>query len=1365
MLSIALAMLGCGTQGPAVDLHLAMRLPLTAAEADYAEISATQGDTTTRVIVTGQASGVLQLYAGMPARIEATVFTFVDGDAPGWYSYEATHLLTPQPGTNDVAVELQATASAAATFAGRFEDGTPFVEALHIEVVDRVTGFVQPDAFLTGQTFAYPAHRAAQFRVVRPDDSQSYSWDTVLDGRPTDDTAIPLGTGPALSFDTPVAYTNLDEIIPASALGLSVTPPYTTECTAAATCAAALIWRDCGTPVPLDQERPYEVCARYVEIPGVVASSLVHRDLTPPVLRASITPSYVTGPTTTAVLTLDGNEELAGNSPTVGSDQATVVCNGGAWTSATHFECPLQISSWIQTNAPTLAVQVTHADLAGNAANTAATLRASAAGQLDVIGVSAFPTTPDPSSYSLLLAVDVINTTGADLSNVTIQLTSTYVVAPDQATTVFTGTYGTSMPAVATLTNTSTARLWFQLTAAGGYTPVDGEYTVYVSVSGYNDLGLPFYSPAASFPLPMARPTLRWLGSGPLVVSTLTGTAPLNASLDASALPYVQPYDSYVGEPAVDDPARLRFSLGEGGGELFGLSPGTATLTLTDPSPQHPASARIDIEVAEPPTLLALKADRLVRRTATADVTVPIAANIGTPRRVLWESSRDATVVVGTTGVAVYFADGGSAVHAIPCGAVAIRSAALTDARAERGRADADMALLVEDATAAVRYCEIDPISGDAVVAAQTIPLGSCAGAPTELVVDPLTGVRAALTAGCISRFVVTAGTLTGLDSRANAGLTAAPSHAVLDAYGAAAIVLTSSQPPLAGSWGIGLDLPVGGPFVIAGQDGTHASAIAVDPLRGAQIIAGFSQASASDPKVATLFSVANRFGTNVSATSRRSTALGSLSFDRLAVDASHRLLYAADNGVAPALWTFPLDSVHAGSAFDVGTRRVWLDATPVVDLAIAGPQALALSPSTAEPGALATIAGLGFAGRGRDEVFVNGLAAQVLGSSTTAVQFRVPPALNDWPTTRRGVFVTVRSHGRLSGPVLSTAGGQPALTVEPARPYRAFYYYANSYACTAGDCTLTPQLVPTAGSEIMGLLPSSTGADFFVPGYSPVPYLVESPDGGLFRSMGGRILGVTRDGTSWLETNRLSFEVSAGSEQRRVDLATLPQGTPHIALSPSGELVALARGNSFALYALSTLEAQGAPQTSTVDPIGAVAFTADGQELVLAGNSAALDIRRLAALGTAIVPTSSGSCSYSGLVPLDMQARADSSDEVAILFGSVGSSALSSATLRTTSGGGKELYCRTSMTLPAGTTVDSAVLSPTGAWTYVTDDYIGYSQSARLYTSGDFDTMLSLASLGYYLSGVETAISTDDSVLLATTPTYSYFFSMQDMP
>lgn len=1212
---------GCGKSADAVaSLRLAAPLGLGGVDVQYAHVDVRQGEDSTRLVLSSEASsdGVIELTvrSGEPVELAATIFVFAPGE---WRSFAGTSVLTPEPGVNDVelalAREQALTGSVVGVFAGPDGEVLPSSLNVALELADLDTGFVQPAAFHTGEALSLPSGRPFSLRAVSPLTGAPIELTVMSDDEFGDATELLLGDKPALELPAEPIAALTHFVFPSQ-------PGLTTQCALGADCGDGAAWGSCTDgALDLSTERLYSIAVRFAEVPAVCDVLEVAKDLNAPLVTVSFSPPYIDAATFGAqqfYATFGADEPLDPGSLSLtwlddtGGGNRLSQCTA---VSGAALRCALDLSGWAHGSFPDdlMRFAVAAADAWGNTFQSVAALRSvSSPAGLAVLGVTTFPAKVDPRTYSFLVAIDVASFyTGGDVCNV---VASSVTLDDGVSGPIDLGaSAAVQIPRALSASQPQIERLWIR--AHLNESTPSGTYRVEVGSVIWEDCldpATPLGPVSGAGEITVARQPLRWLGAGPIALSSLSQHAN-----EVDDYPLVG-YSRYGLDVQSGDPRIVSVNPGiegEGVPRLAAVRPGRARLTASDVASGD--RAEIDVEVFPPSEIVAVQDDLLMRQTTAGLVTEPLAPEIGAARRVLWESSRDAIVVAGEKGVQLFGA-GGIAPIVAPCNAADILDAAITAAAPGHQRQQPDVALLVVDGSGTARYCELDPGSGQ-VVLDVALPASECP-APSLLLANHVSGGLLALGTSCAAAFDRVPEGLSLRASAKGASFLGTPIRAVLDAPSGYAMVMVEDDVGVRSVGGWFVDgstlVPSAAPYSLQANGSNwpiDPSAMAVDPMTGDALVVG---ASWSSWEYSILDLSDRRSGSPLFDWRRQALdgdgPQGFADFEHVLVDGANGLLHMARRPSrlgGAALVSFRLDDLSPWYSLSWDDAEVearpWPNGVAALDMILAGPQPVGMSPSVAPPGGVVTIFGRGFAGDGADRVYVHGLPAAVLGSSTTSITFVVPQALTAlaaWRLDVADVPVMVVSHGRSAR--LVRGGEGPWLRVDAGLPHKhsSFDSWLSEETCPGGS---TACQEPALAVAAWGLYPMvavrPVEQTYGVTGpedpFTASTIHAQGVSGPIAAPGRPRILGHVVD--ALVDARLVSLGYVSGDEPvepaRRVALPSgfVPSGAT--ALSPDTRVLAVAAGTEAALFWTTELSPHPAGRLGSAVPGASTLSLASG--------------------------------------------------------------------------------------------------------------------------------------------------------------------------
>jgi hypothetical protein len=1274
----------CDATSPAVQANLRLSLAQVSG-ASYAEAVATQGDTTVKAVLDENNEATLRIVAGLETRLSATVFRL---QPQVWDDFEGAHSFEPVPGINDVSLELAAIELRDVTISPVFEGSSAvaFQGSLPIVVRDEVTGFESPDLFTTATGLRLPKGRTFKLWVTWPGatgtsevpiagDAAAVVEQPVVGMLPS----LPIPTAPIMAGGTTIDLSGFQD------------PVFAVVCAIGDTCSDALEWVDCSaefdisSALPANTEGAATVQIRFRDIPGVTCTEIrVISDHTPPTPRITFAPAYLTPSSTPGQVDLSvlSGEELALQSLTVtatgsGTPARTFTC--GAFDVGTSpmlgvflYVCPLDLTSWTQTDR-SVRTTVTGTDSAGNAFTVdSALVYVSSPSSLAVIGARFVPPLLDVLTPTALLAVDVVNlNTTSPVCNVFLD--------DQMSPPIFTSPVGVFYPP--SMYAGSSYELAYLPPMNGSQPPAPRTvyFTVQTGSEGPNMAGT--YTLKAGWalrgtdcaasavgPVAFGQPTtytmseqpMRPISSGRVLLGIPTDSL---GSFDIFAERFISnaplsgfgcPPNWTSSNPEVIEVTETPDPYGcVSLSKLKGKGPGVTRLRASVPTEPERGAVVVEVELVPSTALVVAQQSQVTTVGSGVTQAAPIDATINTkdggdgiltlpPVRVLWDSTRDAVVVVTTAGVERRDAAGARALLS-PCGTsttVQILDAALTAAGPVHDRLRPDLLLLTLADGVTYGQCLVRL---DELTTVTPIPLPpsitDICSKPSRLSVDPVTG-RAALV-GLFSSMV--AGDMPCAVSYSfngplvervvgnNAPVSpyspmGGPTTAALDAGdGTLATSFPTDGSTALGAFSLGQTatagalLDVGAPsFGTTMVSGLGVSALAVDPRRHGILAAGFGNDIYTGATFTWLTWYADRqiagSGGRVVAAKWPNAGKSGFMFTHLVVDAASNRAYAIDDWVTKGAWVIDLSQADYDFYNPFTTARTLPLSAPqvVADVTLAGPQPFGIEPRRAAAGSTVVVHGVGFAGEGRDVVVLDGIPVPVVSSTPTTVTFRVPSALAPPPWgSGTAMSLAVLSNGRLSGEL------GYALTIDPARPSFVLpsYRATSVFSACAASCTLTPMDLKTYtavsyqdGTIDAGVADIGGSINLF----GPEVMLATGVAGGdravgiftgTFRSINPNWR--TYDAPRYFAATGISFPempLSQATTSAVTAIADDPQGR-YLAYSTSSQ-VALLWANGLAEPPAS----RQLPATGIVAPARFLAFTPDGLGLVAADTAGRVD-------------------------------------------------------------------------------------------------------------------------------------------------------------
>ncbi|OGR08553.1 MAG: hypothetical protein A2341_25430 [Deltaproteobacteria bacterium RIFOXYB12_FULL_58_9] len=1314
----------CSPPPDLVSTTLRLEMPQLAGSLfDYVEVSATQGHSTITRIPDAEGLVRLSILAGVETRLTATTFAVDDNR---WRSFEGTHIFLPQAGQNDIEIEPQAVALRQGSVVPILIDASTgesvsWERPIPLTITDEATGHHNDDeSFTTHVTFEIPQGRSLTASLIRPDTAEAFSIDLGL----YDDAVareIPLGDAPALPVPFSVA-TNDPLAIDLTA-ELNAAPQFPLQCAIASSCDIPDDrWGACDTLMLGDVagDRTVNVVIRYAEIPALGCTQAVLQvDVTPPLATLQLEPPFIvdTAAPETITVTLNPSEALDVESLTLmaedesqGRYACTTFVESTTGTGTPTYSCVLTISSW-QPTQENIEISVTGTDARGNpfAPEPRQVLRhhADPPSGLLVVGVRTFPPNPSPGSDSMLLGIDVVNLSTQPapqnwLCNLQPDFDSLIFSIAGEPSTGFQwrfdgGPFIARLPP-STLDAPIVETLWVPIHLSGQLSP--GIIEVQMKVAGfrsdrqcYDWIEDALSPPSSGLTFALVDMPLQWLGN------------PLGIAVELWGATNISP--PFVGGPTPSNPFDYTFASSnplvnamDGGSEggLRGLAPGQADLTVSAPFGEG-ESATARVEVSPPPSVLALQNDRLTVLTPTSSETLVIADDIGTLFRVLWEPITDTIVVLGQTGIQRFPAVEASTITN-PCGVDTVVDGQII---AATDGSRPGVALLARLADGSPLLCEVgfDAWHANAALPFALDPDAVCSGA-TVLLSDPLTGWYTILGDGCAARYATSAdGLLEG--PRADLGIQEVNVHrAALDPYGNfAAFVATGG---VAGGWQLGFSLDRGAPWILApGRLIDGVGDLTIDPATGATYVALHSWSQLYTEPLTSVVRINERLVNEGPSASGDIAVVSGEDLSRLAIDTGNRILYAAVNSwLTREVRVVGLDDL---GSINWSTRLALPAGGYIVDLAIAGPQVVGIEPRAAQPGQEVVVFGSGFAGGNHDEVYVGGVRAELLRSTPSLAVFRVPSSfelrnVSPLNSPQTLLNVTVRAHGRMSGP------GATKLVVWPHYPSRLLSSdFQSMTSCDATSGCSAPSTILDSpvgiftvrstmgeGAGLTRLHPFFATMTFFA-GTAPVEAKV-LPGGQRAIAHNGEILFEIRLPES---SPQPSIE-----PERPIDWLTAPLGA--MAADPTGRYLAIDANGPKILYATSVTPTPITLPTGFINPIEALEFFANGNNLAVAGITGQLEIFQIEPVAQIASLTVIGDdCRSDRTKLLGVWPRTTGGRSLAGLLYDQASQTLSLFNVEA-AGNGFELRCTTSAHSADGPIL-SAAMSPYGDFVAVLSD------------------------------------------------------------
>lgn len=1243
LLILPLLDLSCSNSSTEVQSAMSLQLGLTAAEADYIGLKVLQGGHEFDASVDrAQSQATFEVIVGIPVTLVATALELDTLVVPQTLSaFVGNATFTPISGPNNLAMAMPVLPTRQVTLAG-IVSGLPYSGQLPVSIIDEPTNFVFPDALQTGDTVRLPQNRPLTLVVTSPVTQSAVdiplpvgNTDVVLD--------IDIGPPPpppSVAFVT--AITRDPTFTPPV---ITAPPGFTPQCALGATCDPGLAWQDCSQPLPLPPtDATVVVQVHYLEAPGLPCSTItVTVDRTAPVLNGSLSPSFIGFGSTTPTLTLNSSEPLFLASLSATSSTGPNLCISPVDLGANSYSCLLDVSTIVTPG--DLPIVVSATDTAGNASTFTTTLRnLQGISHPVIVGIQTFPDIPDLISGYFYVAVDVLNPAPTPASNIALSQVTFRRPNNSADLNLNMSAATSSLPTLAgspDVSSPSIGRLWglININDNRANPSPGGTYQADIQIS-YT--AAPPNADSASLPVGLQRGDIQWL-SNQLTISIATPEIPNSYYL--SFFPHrgreAREFSfAYSTTDVVVADAHQPF--GEGWG-LFGNSVGTTTLNVTDTTSGEIAIASVSLDVSDTPLLLALLADRLVVRRftnssgASTDDSILFSPTIGTTRRLLWDSTRDAAVVVGSNGTQTILSVGDGTNRSVsppylaPCGAPAggILDGALTAIQPATSLTTPDVALLIDTGAGRI-HCEVDLLTG-AQHMSSAVPSNQCSNTPYRLTADPLTGEFVAHDFTCAVQYHTRTGSAVK-----NAETVVASFGNILNITydpftNTTAALYDEDSVPTAMTQTTGISIDVSSApidIIQVGSQGTFdPTAVAIDPVTGNIFVAAINDYIGRG----TYFAVSdNRFTGHQYNTTTIVPRPAGFAFKNPVIDPSHRTMYITDtDGV---LWHVAIGS-PSGFAANQTAGAAWPFNQVPSELVVAGPQIVALSAPTATPGSIVTAIGQGFVGGGADEVFVSGIAATVLSSTPHAVTFRVPNQFAQLRYYVASAWVTVRSHGRMSGPApkfLEITHDQPAYAL--SLPPQASSLTCDTWCASppVGKLHVTGynQLHVTRGNYGYGI--DEINNPVFPAAYPVGPHFSDTLPGY------NRLQGINvpaAAGPQWVESRIPTYFAAPTEPQRVVPMSASYTNIGPLVIDATGRHLAVALDGALELFWATSLTPQSPPATPRSAPAGLshLAFTPDSQYLVAFGSNSqvvAFPLSGGAPSNAAIDTTSCGSAS-----------------------------------------------------------------------------------------------------------------------------------------
>ena len=1335
LLSLVATVVACDSGGAGLHANLTLSLAQTSTGmVHYARADAYQSGTQVGgAVLDDNGMATLSIAAGIETRLDVTDFEI---ESQVWNAYQGSQIFEPVPGDNQVSVAVARVPLRQVDLLPSFEGAYALDASFPIEVKDDATEFapIDPNPFVINDPLFLPTSRSFTVTFTRPDTQESIP--VPVPANSDEPVAIPLGAPPILMAPPPIYLTSGTQI---DLSGFEV-PGFTVECRAGYVCDDSPGWSSCTstfeTGFGADEQGTLMVQIRIREIPELCVSVEVVRDLTPPAASIRVDPPFLNSDSTgDLTITVTPSESLQSVTATLSGGLVTSCAsftpiastNGGPST----YSCVVSLTGWDGTR--DISINATITDLAGNtpAASPSALIPVLTSSQdLVIVGVHTWPPQLMPSSYStFLIGVDVVHTgkTASALCDLQVQTGGFYtdpdpLIAPTPDGTLQLLVPGNARPILPLPSGGPSARYTIWTTAM---TEIDGiqqsdfwlgglqvNYAIYNGLDcggGINTTQT--YTPPMRFPIVFVAPNPGPLTSNPIVVG-LPPDRGLTGYGVAGDLPLIIPNKVSGGGYDSQQPDVASFP-GDSS-EWYPKKVGTAEVRVPDGSGN--VMTRFAVQVVPGNEVLALQEHFLVRLSATGSSKSSLAPEVGVALRVLWESSRNTIAVAGNQGVELFVVGSDTPVLLpAPCGmpppdgTAVILDAALTAIAPAYSQAAADLVLLFQDDTG-FGQCNVglDPPHSVTLTRFSAAILDSCAS-PETLRIDSESGRALLVGTGaggpCAVVLDESRGTPTPRSSISGglSGLVSRTTDVAVDwsgdfaAYGGT----NMNSAPIMGALGLGPSLlPIAGTeYDLVGSmrlQGPMPRAITMHPRTGAIMVAVDATDASNPQQGAYLDAFAHRYPATVGAGGLAPTqqlrGLGSAyTFSHLIIDPSYDMLFAADTWKTPGVWPVRTGNPQLTDSLSLGTED------PTVDLAIAGPEPLDVTPRILRGGGLATIHGHGFAGGRRDEVYVMGVRGDVLSSTTTSITFRVPQALDvpDMPFSR--AWLEVRAFDRMSGPVTTL------LTIEPMTPDNLISYTQGGSLpeCATGGCAGQPRILDMPDAYWVLRDPASQDT---LDTLSSLGYISGTtiPGAGAKIAVqlagGRRAIGFVSPNT-WRDY--WAPAVPAGApllEPLREFSGAATAGTTALAADPAGRYVASAGSGGTRLWYTSSLEAVGTGVLSggTINNPTALAFTLDGRYLIAASSTATFDIYGLDPSATLIQAGQTATGCPTGiatLLSLDTAYAEPDAVTALLAYGTTTLTKIARATVRVDPTG-VAATCETAADLPRGA-LRGAAMSP----------------------------------------------------------------------
>lgn len=1242
---VGMTLLACQRQTVDVQAHLSVALAQTST-IDFLSVTGTQGDVELAPTNTDALAATFTVQAGVPVTLDATLF---DLETDALVGYEGTHTFTPVPGEQSVTIDV-ALLELTPVEGGVFADGRAFSGTLPVTVRDQGTGYEAVAAFQLGEAFQLPAGRTLELVVQNP----STGADVVTVVTPQADTPVVINLGDAPELPSGTVFT--------SGVGIDTThliadPAFTLECAyqLSSTCDGAgktcpdiepTAWVPCDSDLSLLSllsgssarlEGCYALAMRYAEVGESCTLVSSQYDFTPPDVKLTVLPGEI-APTRAqeVTVTVHSNKPLLPSSlaisQTGADDGASTSCNDiTAAADGLTFTC----ANLAWTGAPgTRIIQVTGKDLAGNAfaitkpiQDLSGFVPAGTGPELRVSSVEPYPAIPNPASDHILLSVEFINVGSA--------------VDPQKARACNTSLSKTTVtqkdgPADFLINREELPgeieagqieQVWMALSPgpSGRFdTYPDGTYVLSFDLDWTSCEDEPEQSFSFSFSvdLQFAALPLRWLSNDTLHLPAQMGLNTIERSDEPVQMQsyFILPvrgtrtslYDSSGPTVVSDDPSLITANAH---GELNAQAPGHTILTLEEPAGTPHDSVEVTLHPS--PDLLSLTANALTRTNPlTGDSSaVAIDQAVGTPLRVLWDPTRDQALIVGSQGVQV---ESGVVEPFVPCNADTILDAELTAAGVGHRRNAHDLALLINRGGAQL-HCEVD-LDTYTTAMEGTMP-DTCPTA--QLVTHPINGEFTAFGANpqstsCAVRYHTRSGSFALLDEELDGPPVGMAQKADIDPWGNVATVVAvdpNQSVASAVGWRLGQGLSPTevypdaiGPIDSPGQP--YPVQMLMDPINNQPLLITHQEPNLGGiPEQREIGRYSTPTGQNETrvSTAYTSTEAGGIDLPATTaalLDISRDIIYLGDeNGQVMAASIANLFSTFHWNAPMLGEPT----GRPVIDLALAGPEPMRVTQPVGKAYQTRTILGRNFAPSG-NRVFVQGIEAAIVSESATAITFEIPAAFQHLDREIFGAWVTVLTHGVMSGPA--------AADLEiPVTPIGFSTDGTESFSDYCSDCTRVMLLPAPQG---LGFVATDVGVfhlsfwgfdgEFYTDLDAPATAVTLNG----FKRMIGPVESREVEGFEWQEL-RLA-EREDGVSELPVSYGTATPGP--VAATPAEDVIALASGDEVSFYWASSLELHPWERATGLfegaSNVAALAFMTNGRILLavdVSGTVAALDL------------------------------------------------------------------------------------------------------------------------------------------------------------